>query len=240
MDEQRNNRNQDKRNDDYDNGTIVDRQIPKNENHEETEHDAKQESDYRNVEDGSSVDRREPRYNNHDERNNESYDSRDNRQEHTRHDDRRESRNGNYQDDRYTDRREPRYENHEDRRYHDNRQPRYDYRDDARPTNRVAEMVLGIMGSVFGIIAGIFGLLLGGISSSLGEADGGSIFGQAIGVIFVCIVTIVISCIINKNRIAMGVILIIGGLLNFILMGGFGILSGILILVAGVIALIRK
>ena len=38
----------------------------------------------------------------------------------------------------------------------------------------------------------------------------------------------------------MGVLLIIGGLLNFILIGGFGILSGILILVAGVIALIRK
>ncbi|AYU56333.1 hypothetical protein [Staphylococcus debuckii] len=101
-------------------------------------------------------------------------------------------------------------------------------------------MVLGIIGSIFGIIGGIIALVIGTISSGLGETDSGSIFGQAIGVILVCIVTLIISCIINKNRIAMGVLLIIGGLLNFILIGGFGILSGILILVAGVIALIRK
>ncbi|COU16612.1 Uncharacterised protein [Streptococcus pneumoniae] len=38
----------------------------------------------------------------------------------------------------------------------------------------------------------------------------------------------------------MGVLLVIGGLLNFIFIGFFGILSGILILVAGILALIRK
>ncbi len=38
----------------------------------------------------------------------------------------------------------------------------------------------------------------------------------------------------------MGVLLVIGDVLNFIFIGLFGILSGILILVAGVLALVRK
>ncbi|WP_176745492.1 hypothetical protein [Staphylococcus sp. HMSC056G08] len=44
----------------------------------------------------------------------------------------------------------------------------------------------------------------------------------------------------NKKRVLMGVLLVIGGVLNFIFIGLFGILSGILILVAGVLALVHK
>lgn len=38
----------------------------------------------------------------------------------------------------------------------------------------------------------------------------------------------------------MGVLFVIGGVLNFIFIGLFGILSGILILVAGILALVHK
>ncbi|MGW9993185.1 hypothetical protein ACUXJ3_001510 [Staphylococcus capitis] len=59
-------------------------------------------------------------------------------------------------------------------------------------------------------------------------------------VIITCIITLILSCIINKKRVLIGVLLIIGGILNFIFISFFGILSGILILVAGILALVRK
>ncbi|SUK17565.1 Uncharacterised protein [Staphylococcus agnetis] len=110
----------------------------------------------------------------------------------------------------------------------------------SKPTGRVAEMVLGILGSVFGIIGGVFALMLGSISNEFEASDSGQIMGLGIAVILVCIITLIVSCIINKKRIVMGVILVLGGIFNFIFIGLFGILSGILISVAGVLALVRK
>ncbi|WP_422124871.1 DUF4064 domain-containing protein [Staphylococcus chromogenes] len=110
----------------------------------------------------------------------------------------------------------------------------------SKPTNRVAEMVLGIMGSVFGILGGLFAIMVGSIGTEFGAADSGQATGLGVSVIIVCIITLIISCIINKKRVLMGVILVVGGILNFVLISFFGILSGILILVAGILALIRK
>ncbi|PTH58218.1 hypothetical protein BU595_13215, partial [Staphylococcus arlettae] len=70
--------------------------------------------------------------------------------------------------------------------------------------------------------------------------DSGSIMGLGVAVIITCFITLILSCIINKNRVVMGVLLVIGGILNFVFISMFGILSGILILVAGILALIRK
>ena len=108
----------------------------------------------------------------------------------------------------------------------------------AQPTNRVAEMVLGILGSVFGILGGIFALMLGILSYD--ASDSGQLSGLGIAVIVTCIITLIVSCIINKKRVVIGIMLIIGGILNFLFIGLFGILSGILILVAGILTLVRK
>lgn len=108
-----------------------------------------------------------------------------------------------------------------------------------KPTNRVAEMVLGIMGSIFGILGGLFAIMLQGVSSQL-DTDGGNVGGLGVAVIITCIITLILSSIINKKRVLIGVLLIIGGILNFIFISFFGILSGILILVAGILALVRK
>ena len=96
-----------------------------------------------------------------------------------------------------------------------------------KPTNRVAEMVLGIMGSIFGILGGLFAIMLQGVSSQL-DTDGGNVGGLGVAVIITCIITLILSCIINKKRVLIGVLLIIGGILNFIFISFFGILSGIL------------
>lgn len=109
-----------------------------------------------------------------------------------------------------------------------------------KQTNRVAEMVLGIIGSIFGILGGLFAIMVGGIGSEFGDTDSGSMMGLGTAVIITCVITLVLSCIINKKRVFVGILLVIGGILNFIFISFFGILSGILILVAGILALIRK
>ena len=102
-----------------------------------------------------------------------------------------------------------------------------------KATGRVAETTLGIIGS-------IFGMLLSSIGTAFEAEDSGSIMGLGVAVIITCFITLILSCIINKNRVVMGVLLVIGGILNFVFISMFGILSGILILVAGILALIRK
>lgn len=106
-------------------------------------------------------------------------------------------------------------------------------------TSRVAEMILGILGSIFGILGGLFALFIGGIGAEL-DAGTGGVGGLGAAVIITCIITLILSCIINKKRVLVGTLLVIGGILNFVFISFFGILSGILILVAGILALVRK
>lgn len=107
-------------------------------------------------------------------------------------------------------------------------------------TSRVAEMVLGIMGSIFGMLGGIFAMFFGSLASAVEADTGTDVLGLGVAVIIVCIITLILSCIINKKRVLMGILLIIGGLLNIFFISMFGILSGLLIMVSGIIALIRK
>ncbi|MBM7645893.1 FtsH-binding integral membrane protein [Scopulibacillus daqui] len=107
------------------------------------------------------------------------------------------------------------------------------------PTSRVAEMVLGIAGGIFGIIAGLFAIFLEVIAQVVTESEGGFVvLGTAC--IVVSILAIIFSCIINKSRILFGIIILICGVLNIVFVSYFGILSGILIGISGLLALIRK
>ncbi|MCE4950043.1 hypothetical protein BUZ46_01850 [Staphylococcus hominis] len=109
-----------------------------------------------------------------------------------------------------------------------------------KETGRAAEMTLGIMGSIFGMLGGLFAIIVGSIGDAFADKDSGQIFGLGIAVIITCVFTLILSCIINKKRVLIGILLVIGGILNFIFISFFGILSGILILVSGVLALLRK
>ncbi|WP_424349629.1 DUF4064 domain-containing protein [Latilactobacillus sp. 5-91] len=106
--------------------------------------------------------------------------------------------------------------------------------------SRTAEMVLGIMGGIFGIIAGVFSFFMGGIDSAMNSTSSSSLFGLGIGCIIASIVAIILVCMINKNRVVMGWIIIACGVLNIIFVSAFGILSGALIIIAGILALVRK
>ena len=75
-----------------------------------------------------------------------------------------------------------------------------------KQTNRVAEMILGILGSIFGIIGGLFAIMVDGIGKEFGATDSGSITGLGVAVIITCIITLVLSCIINKKSLNRNII----------------------------------
>ncbi|MHD0396560.1 hypothetical protein ACY2DA_01575 [Staphylococcus simulans] len=109
-----------------------------------------------------------------------------------------------------------------------------------KQTNTIAAMVLGIIGSIFGIFGGFIAIMFAGVFKVFADEGSGFTFVLGIVLISICIVTLVVSCIINKNRVLMGVLLVLGGILNFIFMGLLGLLSGTLILIAGILTLSRK
>lgn len=106
--------------------------------------------------------------------------------------------------------------------------------------SRTAEMILGIMGGVFGIIAGVFSFLMGGFDSAINNTSSSSLFGLGFGCVVASIVAIILVCMINKNRVVMGWLIIVCGILNIVFVSAFGVLSGVLIIVAGILVLIRK
>ena len=106
--------------------------------------------------------------------------------------------------------------------------------------SRTAEMILGIMGGVFGIIAGVFSFLMGGFDSAINNTSSSSLFGLGFGCVVASIVAIILVCMINKNRVVMGWLIIVCGILNIVFVSAFGVLSGVLTIVAGILALIRK
>ncbi|WP_318764982.1 DUF4064 domain-containing protein [Lactiplantibacillus carotarum] len=105
------------------------------------------------------------------------------------------------------------------------------------PRSRTAELVLGIIGGIFGIIAGFFALTMGGLGSAFGASGASSIGNQGIGCIAVSALVIVLTVLINRNHKLMGWLIIACGVLNFVFVGLFGILSGLLIIIGGGLAL---
>lgn len=101
----------------------------------------------------------------------------------------------------------------------------------SQPRSRVAELVLGIIGGIFGMIAGVFAMAVGGLGGS------GSIVGLGMGCIAVSAITIILSALINRNHKLMGWLIIACGVLNIVFVSYFGILSGLLIIIAGGLAL---
>ena len=102
---------------------------------------------------------------------------------------------------------------------------------------RTAELVLGIVGGIFGMIAGIIAIAIGGLGSAFGASGSGSIGGLGGACSAVSALAIVLAALINKNHKLMGWLIIICGVLNIVFVSYFGILSGLLIIIAGGLAL---
>ncbi|MCH4381959.1 hypothetical protein MKR27_03625 [Staphylococcus haemolyticus] len=116
----------------------------------------------------------------------------------------------------------------------------HNYMNELKPTNRIIEMILGITGSIFGIIGGLIALILTNYDKSYGSELVGLMTIVATSSIILSAITLTLSCLINKRRFLIGIILIVATIIHIYLLGFFGYLSGILILVAGIITLVRK
>lgn len=99
-------------------------------------------------------------------------------------------------------------------------------------TSRTIELALGISGGVFGLIGGIFALLF-----SFFVSDALSL---GISAVLASIVGIVGAIYVTKNPRWGGIILIISAIWLLISISLFGLLGAILLLIAGIVALVRK
>ena len=115
----------------------------------------------------------------------------------------------------------------------------HNYMNEPKLTNRIIEMILGITGSIFGIIGGLIALILTNYDKSYGSELVGLMTIVATSSIILSAITLTLSCLINKRRVLIGIILIVLCNNSYIFIRIFGYLSGILILV-GIIALVRK
>ncbi|BDZ32037.1 DUF4064 domain-containing protein [Lactiplantibacillus sp. WILCCON 0030] len=103
--------------------------------------------------------------------------------------------------------------------------------------SRTAELVLGIIGGIFGMFGGILAMGLGGLGSAIGASGSSSLGSLGGACIAVSALAIVLAALINKNHKLMGWLIIICGVLNIVFVSYFGILSGLLIIIAGGLAL---
>lgn len=107
-------------------------------------------------------------------------------------------------------------------------------------TNRFDEMFIGIIGGSFGIIGGILPIVLAAVIGALKTGGAGEIIGLGVACIIISASVIIFSCMINKSRVVFGIIILVCGVLNIVLVSFYGLLSGLLMIVAGILALVRK
>lgn len=106
--------------------------------------------------------------------------------------------------------------------------------------SRTGEMILGIIGGLIGIIAGILAISIGGIAGVFGVDHAPSIIGGGFGAILLGIIGIVGGAIANKNNKYAGYLMLISGIFGFIAVSAFWIISGLILIIGGALALREK
>lgn len=103
-----------------------------------------------------------------------------------------------------------------------------------------AALVLGLIGGIFGIFAAIFAVFIGGLGAAF-EADGAeTVAGLGFLAIFVAILGIVGGALSKGRPGPAGILQLIAGIGGFILISGAWIISGPLLIVGGILALLGR
>lgn len=95
----------------------------------------------------------------------------------------------------------------------------HNYMNEPKPTNRIIEKILGITGSIFGIIGGLIALILTNYDKSYGSELVGLMTIVATSSIILSAITLTLSCLINKRRVLIGIILIVAAIIHIYLLG---------------------
>jgi RNA polymerase subunit RPABC4/transcription elongation factor Spt4 len=103
--------------------------------------------------------------------------------------------------------------------------------------SRTGEMVLGIIGGLIGIIVGVFAISVGGLAGAFGNPDASLVVGGGFGALLLGVIGIVGGAIANKNNKYGGYLMLISGLLGFIAVSAFWLISGLMLILGGILSL---
>ena len=105
---------------------------------------------------------------------------------------------------------------------------------------RTVEFVLGLIGGIFGIIAGIIAMTVGGLASAF-SADGAStVTNLGVGAILLSVLGIVGAVVVGSKGKLGGLFMTIAAIGGIICVSYFYILSGILLIIPGIMGLVKK
>lgn len=105
---------------------------------------------------------------------------------------------------------------------------------------RLAELLLGIIGGIAALIGSIFVLGFGGIGAVF-EAEGAeSIIGLGLLAIFMSIIGIIGAALVDSRPKLGGSLMVISAIVGFIAVSFAYLFGGILLLIAGILGLVRK
>nr|WP_256727090.1 hypothetical protein [Staphylococcus haemolyticus] len=90
----------------------------------------------------------------------------------------------------------------------------HNYMNEPKPTNRIIEMILGITGNIFGIIGGLIALILTNYDKSYGSELVGLMTIVTTSSIILSAITLTLSCLINKRRVLISIILIVAAIIH--------------------------
>jgi len=103
---------------------------------------------------------------------------------------------------------------------------------------RTTEFVLGLIGGIFGIISGVIALMIGGLGSALGGAS--TVGSLGVWAIVLSILGIVGASIVSSKSRLGGIFMTVAAIGGTICISMFYILPGILLIISGLMALIKK
>lgn len=106
--------------------------------------------------------------------------------------------------------------------------------------NRTTEFVLGLIGGIFGIISALMALFIGSAGAAFGASGASSISHLGIGALILSILGLVGGCIVKSKTKLGGIFMVVGAVGGVICVSAFYILPGILLIIGGLMALIKK
>jgi hypothetical protein len=105
---------------------------------------------------------------------------------------------------------------------------------------RVAALVLGIVGGVLGLIAGILAITVGGIGQAVNANGAGTVTGLGFLAFVMAVVGLVGGALaLSKPRVG-ALLLLVAGIVGFIAVSAFWLLSGPLMLIGALLAFLGR
>ena len=105
---------------------------------------------------------------------------------------------------------------------------------------RTTATILAVIGSIFGLEAALFLLLFGNLGTVFGVKEASLAVGLGRTTIYLAIIGIIGGVIVNQNPKVAGILMILSGIGGFMAVSLAYVIAGPLLIVAGILALLKK